>query len=816
MGRVLIFIVVLGVSAWCRAASPDERAREILGRMSLAEKIDYIGGVDAMSIRALPRLKVPEIRMSDGPLGVRQDTPSTRYPAGIAVAATFDPDLARAEGVSMGRDCRARGIHILLAPGININRLPIGGRNFEYLSGEDPYLGCRMVVPFVQGVQSQGVIATVKHFAANNQEYNRETIDIRVDERALREIYLPAFQAAVQKGAALAVMDAYNRLNGEYCTQNASLNRTVLKSEWDFPGFVMSDWGATHEAIPAFRGGLDLEMPAGLFFSRKWLVGALAAGVIKESDLNDKIFRILRAIIQMGFLDREQKDPGIPLDDPGSDALALRVAEAGTVLLKNQDGLLPLDPAATHKIAVLGPAAYPGVPAGSGSSLVQPFRQVSVVDGLRQVFGKRVQIDYFTEGGGDYGSSRFERRAENGETAPGLTGEYFANPDLAGAPKQVRIDPVIDFRWDNGVTGIPNLPEAFSVRWTGTIRPWVSGTHVFRARSDDRIRVYLNEALVIDDWVDHAPRTDTATRVLEAGKTYRLRIEYRNSAGGAVAQFAWAPVKVPDRIAEYDAAIVCVGFNDGTEGEGSDRTFQMPDAQNELIQQVAGKNPRTIVVLFAGGALDCRPWIERIPVLLHAWYPGQEGGKAVAEILAGSVDPSGRLPITMENRFEDCPSAPYYRTQDGGRSMRYGEGIFVGYRGIDRDGVRPLFPFGFGLSYSTFAYSDLRVLPDSSGWKVAFTLTNIGARGGAEIAELYVHPVNPSIERPPQELKGFVKETLAPGQARQVEMEVPSAALAYFDPRSHRWNVDQGSYELRIGRSSREIVLRAPIEYVAK
>ncbi len=814
--RILIFIVALGISALCDAATPEERAREILGQMTLAEKIDYIGGVHAMSIRALPRLKIPEIRMSDGPLGVRQDTPSTRYPAGIALAASFDPELAQAEGVSMGRDCRARGIHILLAPGININRVPVGGRNFEYLSGEDPYLGCRTVVPFVQGVQSQGVVATVKHFAANNQEYNRETIDIQVDERALREIYLPAFQAAVQKGGALAVMDAYNRLNGGYCTQNTWLNRTILKSEWNFPGFVMSDWGATHEAVPAFRGGLDIEMPAGQYFSRKWLVGALAVGVIKESDLDDKVSRILRTIIQMGFLDREQRDPAIPLDDPASDAVALRVAEAGTVLLKNERGLLPLDSTAIQKIAVLGSAANPGVPAGSGSSFVRPFRQVSVVDGLRQVFGKRVLIDYFTEGGGDYGSARFEHRANNGETVPGLTGEYFANPDLAGAPKQVRIDPAIDFRWDNGVIGIPDLPEAFSVRWTGAIRPWVSGTHVFRARSDDRIRVYLDDALVIDDWVDHAPRTDTATRVLEAGKTYRLRVEYRNSAGGAVAQFAWAPVKVPDRIADYDAAIVCVGFNDGTEGEGFDRTFQMPDAQDELIQQVAGKNPRTIVVLFAGGALDCRSWIDRVPGLLHAWYPGQEGGKAIAEILAGKIDPSGKLPITIENRFGDCPSAPYYQARSSGRSMRYGEGIFVGYRGIERDGVQPLFPFGFGLSYTTFVYSDLRVVPDSSGWKVAFTLTNTGTRAGAEIAELYIHPIHPSIERPPQELKGFVKETLNPGESHKVEMEVPSEALAYFDPRSHRWNIDQGSYELRIARSSREIALRAAIEYMSK
>jgi beta-glucosidase len=777
--------------------------------MTLEEKMDYIGGVHAMSIRAIPRLGVPEIRMSDGPLGVRQDTPSTRYPAGAALAASFDPELARAEGAAIGRDCRARGIHILLAPGINIQRVPVGGRNFEYLSGEDPYLAARLVAPFVQGVQHEGVIATVKHFAANNQEYNRERIDVQVDERALQEIYLPAFKAAIQQGGALAVMDAYNKLNGKYCTENGELNRTLLKSEWGFSGIVMSDWGATHSCRAAVLGGLDLEMPSGQFFNQANLRHELASGQIQQSDIDDKVFRILSTIIRMGFLDREQKDPAIPLNNPTSRQVALRVAEEGTVLLKNEGDVLPLDRAIVSRIAVLGPAAEPGVPTGYGSSLVQPFEQVSAVEGLKKVFGAGVRVDYFTEGGGDYGTARFAHEDSDGEIVPGLKGEYFANPDLVGSPAKVRDDPEVDFRWYNGVAGIPDLPERFSVRWTGTIRPWVGGTHVFRVRSDDRIRVYLDDALIIDDWVDHAPKTDTATRQLEADRTYRLRIEYRNSAGGAVAQFAWAPVQVPEGIRSYDAAVVCVGFNDGSEGEGFDRTFSLPDAQDELIQQVARKNPKTIVVLYAGAAVDCRAWVGQVPALLHAWYPGQEGGEALAEILAGKVNPSAKLPATFEAGFEQNPAFSGYPSQDGGRSVRYAEGVFVGYRGFERASIMPLFPFGFGLSYTTFAYSDLAVTSQAGGRQVQFRLTNTGTRAGTEISELYVHPVHPAVDRPIQELKGFVRTELKPGETRWVEMDLPRQALAYFDPKGGRWVIDEGDYEVRIGRSSRDIVLRS-------
>src|SRR6266478_3463991 len=662
---VLAAVALSGIRV-LSADSIEDRVNDLLGRMSLQEKLEYIGGIHAMSIRPIPRLGLPEIRMSDGPVGVRQDRPSTRYPAGIALAATWNPLMAAREGTSMGRDCRARGIHILLAPGLNINRVPVCGRNFEYLSGEDPYLASQMVVPFVRGVQSQGVVATVKHFAANNQEFNRMEISAVVGERALREIYLPAFEAAVKEGKAGAVMDAYNQVNGSFCTANRFLNLQVLKTEWGFSGVLMSDWGATHDTLAAATGGLDLEMPSGKYFNPAALSALLKRHQISESQIDDKVRRILQLVVGNGFLDRPQLDSAIPQNDPTSAATALAVAQEGIVLLKNEKKLLPLDRKNIHSVAVFGPDARPGVPTGWGSSFVHPINSVSLVEGLRALFGSEVKVDYFGTGVGSFESAQFFRSADHGNLEPGLKTEFFDNPTLSGQPILTRVDSHIDFDWPAG-RSLPGLSsDRFSARWTGMIRVSDSGPHAFRARSDDGIRVCLNGELIIDDWRDHAPRTETAIRSLEAGKTYSLRIDYHNHGGGsALAQFEWASFAVPDTIRDYDVAIIGAGFDDGTEGEGTDRTFALPDLQDRLIQNVAEKNPRTVVILFSGGNVDMNSWWDKVPVLLHAWYPGQEGGRALATLLAGDINPSGKLPVTFERAFTDNPAAANYPSRDG-------------------------------------------------------------------------------------------------------------------------------------------------------
>jgi beta-glucosidase len=812
----LLIILVLVSRGWT-AESDEARVEKILSQMTLEEKIDYIGGVNAMSIRRIPRLGLPEIRMSDGPLGVRRDTPSTRYPGGIALAATWNRALAAREGVSMGRDCRARGIHVLLAPGVNINRLPICGRNFEYMAGEDPYLAAQLVVPFIRGVQSQGVVATAKHFAANNQEINRRTINVVVSERALREIYLPAFEAAVRTAGAGAIMDAYNKVNGRYCTENEFLNERVLKSEWAFDGVLMSDWGATHSALGAARHGLDLEMPNGEWMNLKNLIPALRGGEITEKQIDDKVRRILRMIVRMGFLDRSQLDPSIPENDPESAKTALAIAEEGIVLLKNDKKTLPLDRAMVKKIAVLGPNAHPGVPAGWGSSYVNPFYAVSVLDGLTNNKGPDLIVDYFDVGVGNFGTSQFEHEDRPGKFSDGLRAEYFSNLTLSGIAILDRVDQRINFDWANANPPRGNLPAQFSVRWTGVIRASTSFRHVFRARADAGIRVFLNDELIIDDWVDHAARPDVATRVLEAGRNYKLRVEYKNSGGGgAVAQFGWASLKVPDNIGGYDAAIVCVGFDNGNEGEELDRSFELPDGQDDLVSGVAEKNPHTVVVLNSGGNIDTHRWLDKVPALLHAWYPGQEGGNALAKILFGDIDPSAKLPVTFEMSEKDNPAFKSYPSDESGENVRYDEGIFVGYRGYDHFGIAPLFPFGFGLSYTQFEYSDLRIdqrrSPNHEEAEVRFKVRNIGDRAGAEVAQLYVKEMRPAIERPVRELKGFEKVFLSPGESKVITIKLDRNSFAYFDLAAGKWNTDPGEYEISIGASSRDLRIKQTLE----
>ena len=799
------------------AESEEQREEKLVGQMTLEEKLDYIGGVHAMSIRPIPRLGLPEIRMSDGPLGVRQDKPSPRYPAGIALVASWNRDLAQWEGVSIGRDCRARGIHVLLAPGVNINRLPICGRNFEYISGEDPYLASELVVPFVRGVQSQGVIATVKHFAANNQEINRQNINVIVTERALREIYLPAFEAAVRVAKVGAVMDAYNKVNGDYCTENGFLNNSVLKSEWGFDGILMSDWGATHSAVGPARGGLDLEMPSGSWMNSTNLVPAIRDGEITEQQIDEKVRRILRMIVRMGFLDRPQRDPSIPENNPESGRAALAIAEEGIVLLKNERNILPLDRARSKKIAVLGPDAHPGVPAGWGSSYVNPYYAVSVLDGLMNNKGPAMTVDYFGVGVGNFGTSEFEHEDRPGHLVEGLRAEYFSNLTFSGTPIIDRIDQRINFDWASPDSVHGGLPAQFTVRWSGMIQSSSSSLHVFRARADSGIRVFLDEKPIIDDWSDHAAHPDVATRFLEAGQIYRLRVEYKNSGGGgAIAQFGWASLKVPDVIRDYDAAIVCVGFDNGNEGEGFDRTFELPDGQDDLVRGVAEKNPNTIVILNSGGNIDMHRWLEKVPALLHAWYPGQEGGNAVAKILFGDVDPSAKLPVTFEANKSDNPAFESYPSDDGGESVHYDEGIFVGYRGYDLLRIDPLFPFGFGLSYTRFEYSNLRIEPGDGGdpcnLKVSFEIRNTGDRAGAEVAQLYLAALQPTVERPLRELKGFTKVFLVPGESKQTTLLLDRRSFAYFDSRTSQWRTDPGKYEISIGASSRDLRIRQNFE----
>jgi beta-glucosidase len=819
-----LFVGLLSVAGWAFAqektqsnAQVEKRVDDLLSKMTLEEKITLLGGENDFYIRPLARLGLPALRMSDGPMGVHDYGETTAYPAGIALAASWDTALANRVGIAMGRDARARGVHFLLAPGMNIYRAPMNGRNFEYL-GEDPYLASRMAVSLIEGIQSQGVIATAKHFVANNMEYGRMDHSSDVDERTLREIYLPAFEASVKEARVGALMDAYNLVNGAYMTQNGYLNNTIAKKEWGFDGIMMSDWGATHDGIAGANNGLDLEMPSAAYMNAQTLLPAIQRGEITAATIDDKVRRILRKAIEFGFYDREQADSSIPLYSQEGREIVLEEARSGVVLLKNENNLLPLAKEKIRTIAVMGPDAYPAVVGGGGSSQTKPFSAVSYLEGIFNYLGKRARVLYLpAEISLDKIVSQSEFYIAPGGS-PGLKGEYFNNDALKGDPALVRTDREIDFHWGDGSYTDGGPVDHFSVRWTGYFIPREEDDYKFYTSADDGVRLYLDDAPVIDDWRQHGETLDTYSAHLEGSKAHKIRLEYFESTGTATARFGIAAATQPlgesarAQAAKADAVVVCVGFDPATEGEGSDRTFRLPGGQDALIEEIGNLNKNVIVVLTAGGNVDMTRWIDKAPVLLNAWYSGQEGGTALAQVLFGESNPSGKLPATFERRWEDNATFHSYYPQKGDKHVEYSEGVFVGYRHFDQSGVKPLFPFGFGLSYTRFEYGNLKIEPLGKAGKslvqVSFDIKNVGSREGAEIAQLYVGDSHASVPRPPKELKGFAKVHLRPGESKQVTLTLDRRAFSFFDVNKHDWHAEPGDFSILVGSSSADIRLR--------
>ncbi|MGA8658208.1 MAG: glycoside hydrolase family 3 C-terminal domain-containing protein, partial [Chthoniobacterales bacterium] len=759
----------------------------------------------------------------------------------------------------MGRDGRARAFYVDLGPGVDPYRTPLGGRNFEYNTGEDPYLGSQLVVPLISAMQAQGIWADVKHYACNEQEYRRENIDILVDERPLREIYLPPFEAAVVQAHTASVMGALNAVNGNFACESYYLDTQVLKKDWGFDGVLLSDYQGIHDGVKGAKAGMDLDMPFGDFMNAQTLLPAIQSGQLSVANIDDKVRRILRKIVSFGFLDRPQLDPSIPLDDPASALEALNEARESVVLLKNERGILPLDRNKIRSVAVLGRLA-PGIPAtGFGSSFLEAIRSVSELSGIQGQAGPNIKVVFISAGSPDPATAAWEFLTTGGVSEVGLQGQYFNSNDLSGSPALTRIDPELNFDWTQ--TGaIPAEISAanqasFSVQWTGRMRPNFTGDHLFKVRADGGVRLYVNSQLLIDTFLSAMPPPFYGTTIptfakiyLQAGQAYDVKLEYRRTSGfpgnsGALngVQFSWTPLVVPPDLSSYDAIVMCQGIDNEYDGEGIDLAFKfedqglaglekaiiMPEYQDELIQNVVRLNPRTIVVLHGTGNFDIQSWVNLVPGLLHAWYPGENGGQALGEILFGDVDPSGKLPMTMEKRLSDNPTTANYPTTTDAFSIRYTEGIFVGYRGYEKNHIAPQYPFGFGLSYTTFAYSDLDISPsnqskeqplarvsfpvskleDKDVVKVSFTVTNTGNRAGAEIAELYVGEKNPSVPRPIKELKGFQKVFLRPGQSKRVTLELDQRSFAFFDTTKHLWVAEPGIYNVLVGASSQDIRL---------
>jgi len=665
-----------------------DRAAKIVSQMTLEEKCLLVSGKkDNFFTFPIERLGVPEVNMADGPQGVRNfgktRVNSTYYPCGIALASSFNREVAKGVGTGIGYDAKARGVGIMLCPGVNIYRSPLCGRNFEYY-GEDPYLASETAVSYITGMQEQGVMSTIKHFAVNNQEYDRHMVSSNLDERTINEIYFPTFRKAVEKAHVAAVMTSYNPVNGTHAAENADLIKGNLR-KWGFEGIVMSDWISTYSPLDCALSGLDLEMPLGYAMNPKTLIPLVENGVVPVRELDEKCQHILQSFIAYGYLDGPMKDASIPEDYEESRNLAYKAALEAPVLLKNEGSVLPLG---KGNILLVGPNAD-CIPYGGGSGAMYPYKkyETTLFQGLKNI-GAKVEL-----------------------------------------------------------------------------------------------------------------RTDVPVNPAEMKKV---------------------------------STIICaVGFNNNTEKENSDRKYAFDETQIKTIEAAAATGKKVVVVVYSGGEVDMNRWADKADAIIMGWYTGQEGGRALADILTGRESPSGRLPFTFWGSLEKNPATPFYQinhldpTVYGKRAdyhakdrhgryqfSDYTEGVFLGYRGIEKFGEKPLYPFGYGLTYSEFEYSNLKIAkPASDGSvKVSFTLKNIGKRQASEVAQIYVAPQNPSIVRPARELKEYAKVTLAPGKSENVSVILPASAFMYYDIYSHDWVADKVDYKIQIGASALDIKIEALVE----
>jgi beta-glucosidase len=801
----------------------EERVEDLLSRMTLEEKIEQLSGL-GFETKENKRLGIPVLKMADGPVGVRHGQ-ATAFPAAVGLAATWNTQLVEKIGAAIAMEAKSKGLNYLLGPCVNIHRHPLGGRNFESY-GEDPFLASRLAVAFVKGVQSEKVLASIKHFACNNQEWERFKLDVTVEERALREIYLPAFKAAVKEADVWTVMAAYNKLWGDYCSENRHLLVDILKEEWGFRGFVVSDWGGTHSTINAANNGLDLEMPYGKFFNEK-LLGAVEKGEVSEAVIDDKIRRLLRVRFKAGLFDQPPLVDETVVHREEHKQLALEAAKQSIVLLKNEGNVLPLDKNKIKSLALLGPNAAEARIGGGGSSKVTPFYSVSPLESLEKALGSDIAIKYApgTAIRGDI-IPLDSRYMVPVNTTPGKTGlwaEYFPNIKLEGKPVLTRLDKQVNFNWGydapHPALHRPDDRNIFSIRWTGKLLPPKTGEYNLEVIHNDGLRLYVGDQLLIDNWKKNRIVYKTASIGLKAGRTYSIKIEYFFDGGISVVKFGWR-LSHHDYLAEAvelaknsDAVVIFVGLHNRFESEGFDRRRLDLPGQDILIKAVAGVNRHTIVVLNTGTPVLMGPWLDKVAAVVQAWYPGQEGGIAIADVLVGNSNPSGKLPFSFIKSTDDAPAFKDYK--DKSLSSPYSEGIFVGYRYLDKHGIEALFPFGHGLSYTRFEYSNLRVTPPEVGvGEGDFSVTvnvdvrNTGKRKGAEVVQVYVKDVECSVERPVKELKGFEKVYLEPGEKKTISIKLNRDAFAFYDPDRRQWVVEPGEFEILVGRSCKDIRLK--------
>ena len=811
-----------------------ERIEALLAQLTLEEKVSMCAGSDRWCSTGVPRLGIPRFKMSDGPNGARGNLmggsrSAACFPAGVALAATWNTALIESVGGALAEEAQSKGAHVLLAPTINLQRTPIGGRNFECYS-EDPHLTAAIATAFVRGLQRAGVGACLKHFVANDTEVDRRVISSRVAERPLRELYLRPFELTLRDADPWCVMSAYNRVNGVYAASSRELLTDILKQEWGFQGVVVSDWGGCMDTVADARAGLDLEMPGPARRMGEKLLAALRAGAVDERQIDDKVRRILRLLERAGLLDAAPEVEERAEDRPAHRALARRAAAESMVLLRNQ-GLLPLDARELRRVAVLGPNAEVGQIMGGGSAFVVAHYQVNPLAALRERLGPGVEIVHERGCSIPFQVATLEAaqvRSAAGE--PGFDVEYWEGESFAGEPAARALATQSQaFFGRNPPSGVRG--PVFAARYSARFTAQTSGPHGFGIRATGRSRLFLDGRELLDNWTDPTWTHDIfgggistelrASLELEAGRAYELRVEWVRAPEPtlAILRFGVLAPDPPDLLdravaaAEAaDTAILIVGTNGDWETEGRDRaSLELPGRQRELIERVARVQPRTLVVLNTGSpvALD---WIERVPAALCAWFPGQELGNALVDVIFGAVNPAGRLPLTFPRRLEDTPAFTSYPGERG--EMEYAEGLFVGYRWYERRSLEPAFPFGHGLSYTEFRYGPLRAAPTHRAGDtllVTCDVTNVGACAGQEVVQLYVRDPQSSLARPERELRAFAKLDLGPGETGTARFLLDDRAFEHWDPAAHAWRVEAGEFELYVGASSRDLRGRATL-----
>ncbi|OZJ02388.1 hypothetical protein BZG36_04882 [Bifiguratus adelaidae] len=806
---------------------------KIVSKLTLEEKVSLLAGKDWWSTVGIPEKGVPSIKTTDGPNGARGGTFSVKsacLPTGVCLGATFNIDLLEQIGKVLAEETRTKNARILLGPTVNIHRTVLAGRNFECYS-EDPFLSGKLAAAYVRGLQGEKIAATIKHFVANDQETERMSISSEITERALREIYLMPFYIALKESDPWCLMTSYNKVNGQYASENAHTLHHILRGEWAYDGLVISDWFGTYSTEDAVNAGLDLEMPGPGLWRREKVLKAVQQGRIKEETIDHSVRRLLQVMEKTGWF-KDAFDvfstPERAIDVPEHHEILRNAAAEGMVLLKNNNSILPLDISKIKSIAVIGLSAKKPIYLGGGSSSVRPHYVISPLEAIQEIAAPyNVEVNYAQ---GAYTHSLIPYLAEDrlitlDGKEEGMMIEFFDNDDLQGEVKATKFYPNSRYKC-NAIMPAGIDANHYSCRGTCRFEAPVDGEYTIGLVAAGPANMFvngkkilsMNKMIIPGAYFTTRENEETVKITLKANMIYTITVEYRVTYRRPAVGFQIGVLEPIDdlivenaaKVAEKaDIALVFTGLNFEWESEGFDRSsMDLSGRQNELIRACAAANSKTIVVNNSGSPITM-PWLDEVQGFLQAWFPGQECGHAIADILFGQRDPGGRLPTTFPKRLEDTPAFINFPGENG--KVVYGEGLYVGYRYYDKTSTDVLFPFGFGLSYTTYKYSDATVqqqaeTADNVSVNVTVNVTNTGSRTGQEVVQVYVHDKLAKLSRPDKELKGFAKIRLNPGETKQVSITLDRMAFGYYDDKTEHFVAEEGDFDIIIARSSKDIV----------